>query len=910
MATLVDRALQQVAAHTGGTAVPAAAVESLSQRMAEALGWQLGSARLEYPKHQSGGLKLTRGFLGPQPAAVFAANGAGATHRLLGDAARFAYHSSVHWGIIADEGGAVVFNSHWIRDEQWFRLPEIAWSELDQHLDVLTAITPEGMAAGRLDQLATSVSAPDRILTPVDDALVARLDHWRLEALRYGRNSEKLDEDLHTLFAQLFVLRAVEDRDLAPNIPGLESTLTSGQGVNTEQLRGLFGRAREAIQSQLFVDDPLERFPEFVLAGIIRDLYVPVQLPRESQLYNFAWIDADVLGRAYEKYLANVYMPTPPSPQLSLFDQPAREVQPVSVKKSGGIFYTPEYLFGTLTEQAIERVLAESPDPEFIPRIADFACGSGSFLVRGVGVLLRRLRERDPQRDWPHALIEGRHVIGIDLDQRAVTLTRMYLWIRLTDEPKALPLPSIDDVVVLGDSLGEDVWATLPESYDVVLGNPPFIATRRLGAREELGKRFQAARGRFDYSHLFVELAVRRLAPGGVMGMVVPNRMFRNRDAGMIREILTSQTDLLGLIDFGANEVFKETSAYIGSVVARRRPSPDSPRPSRVRAVLVSDVSNTQYLGGLLVNALRASGEFHRDVLTAFDVAHPSGDQVWVLLSPSARRARMRLEENAVLLGQFAGISQGIRTGANDFFIMRVESTDGTLARVVNRLGDSAILETELLHPVVFGSDIQRYDLLRPDQVLLYPYRRGVVLSEAELQEAFSRTYSYLLARRDLLSSRSSIIQSGLRWYELVRRREEMWLTSRKLLTRDLATRTSFALDDDGQVFLVGGTAVVPPDAETALPLLAYLNSSLASDYLGELTPSFRGSFQKFEPQHLAQLPVPPFLIEFDDTAVQLAELAGKVIEARLTGQEESGRAAEAEIDRLVAEAVGLGAQG
>lgn len=909
MATLVDDALRLVATRTGGAVASEATAQPLNQRMAEALGWHLGSARLEHLETQTEneGLRLTRGFLGPQPAAVFAADGIDATQRLLRDAARFAYHSSVHWGIVADENRAVIFNSHWIRDEEWFRLPEIIWSDVDKHLDILTAITPERVAAGRLDQLAASISAPDRFLMPVDDALVARLDHWRLEALRYGRDGENLDEDLHILFAQVFVLRAVEDRGLAPGIPTLESALLSEQRVDAERLRALFSRARETIQSQLFADDAPGRFPDFVLAGIIHDLYVPSHLPQGSQRYNFAWIDADVLGRAYEKYLANIYRAAAPSPQLRLFDQPAREVEPVSVKKSGGVFYTPNYLVGTLTEHAVERILMEHPDPEFIPRIADFACGSGSFLVEAVSALLRHLRLRDPQRNWPRALIEGKHVVGIDIDPRAVTLTRMNLWIRLTDEPDALPLPRIDEVVVLGDSLSEEVWSTLPDSYHAVLGNPPFIATGSVRSREELGKRFQAAQGRFDYSHLFVELAVRRLAAGGVLGLVVPNRLFRNRDAGIVREILTTHTDLLSIIDFGANEVFKETMAYIGAVIARKRASPDDPRPATVRAVLVSDISDTRYLGGLLVDAVAASGELRGDALTAFDVPRPSGARAWVLLSPSARHARMRLEQNAVLLGEVAGIFQGIRTGANDIFIMRLESTDGALARVVNGLGDSAVLETALLHPVVFGSDIQRYDLLRPSQMLLYPYRLGVVLSEAELHDSFPRTHSYLTAHRDLLSSRSSISGSGLRWYELVRKRDETWLSNRKLLTRDLATRTSFALDDDGQVFLVGGTAVVPFDPLFALPLLAYLNSTVASDYLVELTPAFRGAFQKYEPQHLAQLPVPTFLAELGDTAARLSELAWEMLQARLTGREESGRTAEEVINRLLEDAVGSG---
>lgn len=650
----------------------------------------------------------------------------------------------------------------------------------------------------------------------------------------------------------------------------------------------------------------LSRFPDSVLAGIIHDLYTPAQLPAGSQRYNFSWIDADILGRAYEKYLATVYLPVPPSPQLRLFDQHEREIEPVSVKKAGGVFYTPHYLFGTLTEEAIREVNVGQREADFIPRIADFSCGSGSFLVEAVSVLLRQLREHDPDRNWARALIEGKHVVGIDIDPRAVQMTRMNLWIRFTEEPDAPPLPSIHEVVVLGDALGTEVWEQLPKFYDVVLGNPPFIATGSVRPREELAKRFETARGRFDYAYLFVELAIRRLAAGGVLGMVVPNRLFRNRDAGVVRRMLTSDADLLSIIDFGTNEVFMGTSAYIGAVLARKRDSPNDPPGEMVRAVVVSDVSDTRYLGGVLVDTLRADGEHRHDSVAGFDIANPIGDRAWVLLSPAARRTRLRLEEASTPLGDIAGIFQGIRTGANDIFILDLESTDGPLARAVNGLGDSAILESALLHPVVFGADIQRYEILRTDRLLLYPYRDGAVIPESELREVYPNTYAYLMTYRDLLAGRNTITARNFRWYELAWERDEAWLSSSKLLTRDLARRTSFTLDVQGRVFLVGGTAVVPPDTDWTFPLLAYLNSAVATQYLAELTPAFRGGFLKFEPRHLSQLPIPAFLANQDDVGVHLGGLAMEVLRVRSMGEEERGREIEDEIDRIVAEMTGI----
>ena len=134
--TSQETVLAQLAERTG---VSLSTIEgaTFGERIAKALGWEQGSARiqtLETPV-QGGTLSLTKGFLGPHPAVVFADNGSDQSHRVFHEAPRFAYHSSVHWGVIADESGAVVFNSHWIRDDEWYRLPQVPWSESNQSIE-------------------------------------------------------------------------------------------------------------------------------------------------------------------------------------------------------------------------------------------------------------------------------------------------------------------------------------------------------------------------------------------------------------------------------------------------------------------------------------------------------------------------------------------------------------------------------------------------------------------------------------------------------------------------------------------------------------------------------------------------------------------------------------------------------
>lgn len=365
----------------------------LGDKLAQALGWASNGAKIEQFSPLSETIELLRGVIGNQSAALFVSGQSSTSRDLIDTAALFAYHKSIEWGLVTDPIEITVFNSHWIRDNDWFQLPPIKWNNPKTHIEILEAITPNGLTTGRIENIATRYYEPDKLLLPVDNALVERLDFWRDEALRHSRDINAIDAKLQTLFAQLFVLRAIEDRNLASDLPALETTYNQFGEADLSKLEMLFNQAENKIQSELFDERVFHDFPAFVLGGIIRDLYFPHELPRREFRYNFSWISADVLGSAYEKYLSTLLVPLPTlSPQLRLFEQPLREVDRVSVQKKSGVYYTPNFLVNYLTERSLDHYFENLDDQTKLPRIADLSCGSGSFLTAAVDSLIRRLR--------------------------------------------------------------------------------------------------------------------------------------------------------------------------------------------------------------------------------------------------------------------------------------------------------------------------------------------------------------------------------------------------------------------------------------------------------------------------------------------------------------------------------------
>ncbi|MGV1752838.1 Eco57I restriction-modification methylase domain-containing protein [Agrobacterium sp. CG674] len=877
---------------------------STGTHLAVALGWEsdgLETRKITVGKHQ---VTVERANLQGEGAVMFARIAGQATRQDLETVALYGYHSSCPWGIVGDEQGIHVLSSRWLRDSDWYRLAPIHWDQVTKSTDLLEAFAPGGVRSSAPQRRLLALEEPTAFLQAVDDALVERLDNWRERAVRYSRGAvTKVDEQLQTLYAQLFVLRTIEDRGLEDTIPSPLDACRGPDDFDFERWTTIFKRAQERIGSDLFTENVAKDIEPFILSGIVRDLYFPKRIPGRDVRYDFSWISADVLGLAYEKYLSTVLQPAPLPAQTELFAQPQRGVERLSVRKSAGAYYTPRFLTGYLAGSCVKRFYEDAPQ-DTIPNIIDFACGSGSFLVAAVNHVLGHLKRHDPTQPWARRMIEGGHIAGIDVDPKAVTAARLHVWQRMIEEPDALPLPNLSNVIRVGDGLTPGTWENLDKQYDIVLGNPPFLATSLVANRDRLEAEFQTAKGRYDFSSLFVEQALNILREGGRLGLVIPNRLFLNKSAEPLRSLLSIKSDLEVIVDFGSTKVF-DADAYVGCIIAEKTDGRGI-RNEPVRVIRVQSLE-PDYMTAELFSAEERDVVLEGGTLKSYNARQP-GKSPWSLLSVSEQRNRIAMDEISIRLDSIATVAQGIRTGANDLFILDVEEDDGTaLARVRNGLGESWFIERDVLEPVVFGTELQRYSLTTPSRRLLYPYRNNVALTETELKERYPRTYEYLFAYRELLSARSSLKGTGSNYYELIRPRDERWIRCPKLLIRDLAPATAFAVDIRGTAFIVSGTAVVPADPELCLPLCAYLNSRVVNSLIRQQTPSFRGDFQKFEPGVLSAIPVLAPISEDEAVAAQLRELATK----RMSCPEGSAdaKSIEDEIDRfLVGIASSLGA--
>ena len=907
---------------------PMAVALSPSERIDQVAGrlnWHAGAAHTRNARPlQTDGAVASTGYYHDQPIALFVA-GEGDLDSLVTEAADRAYQASIPWGLAVTPRETAVFNSHWYASGEWYRVTGEAAERLAD------GFTPERIADLAVEQEARRLQPFDgHVLVPIDRRLVEQLDAWRRDALAQADGVDQMrawDGAIQGLFAKLFIVRTVEDMKLAKHLRPVSDALGSGEPVN-DALRTYFARAKEVIESDLFDDERYATLPGDVVERIVRELYVPADFPADGFRYDFSWVRSDVLGQAYEQYLARVLSPVEDGPkQTELWGNVRSQLAETSVRQDRGVYYTPDYLVRHLCRQAFE-VLDTSGTAHPLPRVADFSCGSGSFLRGAVDLLLRRLNETDPDANWGHEIVDQRLVVGIDTDERAVEIACLNVYQRLVQEDKPLPLPRLRQCIVQGDALAPRTWEPLPAEYSVVVGNPPFLSTLRQNhSRADLRSRFKTARGRFDTSFLFVELALDKLSDGGALAMVVPNRVFGNRDAAALREVVAEQAELVAVEDFGSLEVFDRTSAYIGTLIARR--TNQEGRDASFRFVRVTDLpddASDEFLGVDLDRAVASGEDYSNDYVSAYTVRGQhqlAGGARWRFYSTAARIRRNKYEAVSEPFDDVCDARQGVWTGSNDSFVVTVVSGDPWTDHVVeiaNGVGDQAPIEASLLRASTFGAEIERYSQFEPmgkyapSRYLIYPLLGGTAMPEPVLRDRYPLAYEYLIRQRPVLASRRGVEAGTVNWFQLERPRPGSWLDAPKLLMRDLAPRPSFAVNEEGGVYIIGGTAVVPNDSDALLPLLGFLNSGLAEWALSSVTPEYQSGYRKVGPQHLRQIRIPRFVVTPNDGG-DAREALADVVASRLElganvelGDEAYDRALdlECQIDQIIYDQTGV----
>ncbi len=566
-------------------------------------------------------------------------------------------------------------------------------------------------------------------------------------------------------------------------------------------------------------------------------------------------------------------------------------------RKANGIHYTPPLLAVYLAEQVVSGLKrSRTKFSEFA--ILDPACGEGELLKAIVDAVPRAWRTR-------------LRLTGFDLDESALERARSLL--------EDSGVASVE--LHAGDFLARVVGVTASSQmdflqpcaqeeetrFDAVISNPPYVRTQVLGspAARKLAARFNLT-GRVDLYHAFVKAMTLALREGGILGLLTSNRFLTVQSGSSMRDWLTSQFRLRRLVDLGDTKLF-EAAVLPAIIVAERTASTATQDCEFIRVYESSEagIANARQersildaLDGSFAGYAQTNGMcFHIEtgrLQTGLDSRTP-----WIMSNGGVDSWLATVKSNsACAFADVAKICVGIKTTADSVFVRDDWET----------LPEPERPEDELLHPLVTHHLATRWHLLadaaRSRQVL-YPYvsnasdRLPVDLAD------FPRARAYLLKHRTRLESRSYVIESGRRWYEVwVPHRPSDW-TQPKLAFPDISETNKFFFVEPR--WIVNGdcywTKLLPgKDASWLTLMLAVANSSFALKFYDTVFHNkLYSGRRRFMSQYVSRFPLPKL-----NRAQDILDLMPSVVAAARSGNSRDLERLEQELDALVWKAFGL----
>ena len=282
---------------------------------------------------------------------------------------------------------------------------------------------------------------------------------------------ETINECTFTLFNRLAALKVMEDRELFPEVirrrvehGNLSYAHKQWLEEHTDE------RNAERMGLKLFLEDKFQELSENYKIPLYSPEYAYAMLPTADELFEIItafneieqdadcgadiWKGDDILGWLYENFNTVEKLALKDSGDKTEYDKVSLQSQ----------VYTPQWVVKFLVDNTLGKMYLEMyPDSKFIYdedgkvkylianaptsqmrhpkkleeiKLIDPACGSGNFLIYAFSLFydlyLNQIDQYDAdysRRDIPKLIVEN-NLYGVDLDERAVQLTQIALFIK------------------------------------------------------------------------------------------------------------------------------------------------------------------------------------------------------------------------------------------------------------------------------------------------------------------------------------------------------------------------------------------------------------------------------------------------------------------------------------------------
>ena len=779
--------------------------------------------------------------------------------------------------------------------------------EIPSRIDDLILLSKESFQTEALDNKArTEIKIKGTVR--IDDELLSDVINWRQKLIASIKKNDKkeysrmdLEEIAQTLLNRIIFIRTVEDRrhEARPDetIKAILNQYENDKRISIkDRMNKLFRHYDEIYDSKLFTYD--ESNPEkrhecerveidnLTYARILRETYDK----NEIYSYNFAEIDADILGAMYEKYIGLIQ----------------------SKRKEQGIYYTPTYIVEYIVQNTLGKILAKAKTESLDKiRVLDMACGSGSFLLKSFDLFdyYYRLKDKDYAQTkldsetdavkmTRKTMILRNNIYGVDLDPKAVEIAQLNLLLKAAET--RYRLPNLRDNVKCGNSLisqsiderihpfewSKEFQKIMQDGgFDVIIGNPPYVRQEEfLESKPYLEMNYDVYQSSADLSVYFFERELKILREGGYFGMIVSNKWLKAGYGQNLRQFL-SQYFIEQIIEFVDLKVFQDATTYPCIIIIRniKKPNP------KMNACLIGNLDFTKL------------EDYVSDNGFSFDQRELGAD-AWNIKSKANIKILKKIREKCVPLHEYVNqeVFRGVLSGLSEAFVIN----ETTKAELIQKDARSA----EIIKSFLTGSEVGRYCIRSERQYLIFT-RRGTKINDYPAIKQHLEKYKEQLTPKKNRNQRNGRKPGDYEWFEIqdvtAYYRE---FEKEKIVYGAFMVAPRFTLDSEGY-FLNNAIFFIPSSDRN---LLAILNSKLGWYLISNTCTEIQNGYQLIW-RYFKNIPIPkvrnPDLEKASEKMLvlnqKLIQMGEKQTDERISIEREI-RKIDAEIDRLVYELYGL----
>ena len=310
---------------------------------------------------------------------------------------------------------------------------------------------------GRFD--TDPIYYPEQI--EIKDKFFSNLKKWRLSirnAIRKNLpkyNDSKIDLITQKILDRLiFVGYCSDNKVISQN--KLHAILHSKIDLYKE-LQKIFLQMDDKFDSDLFSKSEEDEYNKILISdNILRPII------EELSNIDFSKLSIHIMGEVYENYLEEI---------LKQNDKILK-----NKKKLQGIYYTTEYVIKYIIKNTLTPILSKCKTASELDniKVLDSSCGSGSFLILAFDEFIEQYKkiENQPLFEFERRkLILQNNLYGVDIDEKAVEITKLNLLVKCLENGASLDLsgkkilPNIKLNIRCGNSLVSSNLST--DSFDL-----------------------------------------------------------------------------------------------------------------------------------------------------------------------------------------------------------------------------------------------------------------------------------------------------------------------------------------------------------------------------------------------------------------------------------------------------------